>query len=148
MCRYAYTEIDYAAKIYRECTAPKSCQNYHNKHSARRIWNMSEWIFTGVKNILIGIINSKCKLFHVKSSNQKYYPQYTVECPAWISQQNDMPQRPGLNGLSASSTLTSRYVAVGVDRTLYAKTDRKGGDPRTVRKSAGSQPVLAPVTKK
>jgi hypothetical protein len=64
MCGHAYPEIDNTAKIDREGAAPHKSQDGHNEHPAGGIRDMSERIFTGVKNVLIAIVNPKSEILH------------------------------------------------------------------------------------
>ena len=64
---YAYPEVGDASDISREGATPHECQYRHNKHPAGWVRNVSKRIFTGVKNILVGVVNPKSIFFHFNS---------------------------------------------------------------------------------
>ena len=62
---YAYPEVGDASEINRKGATPHERQYSHDEHPAGWVRNVSQWIFTGVKNVLIGVVNPKSNLFHV-----------------------------------------------------------------------------------
>ena len=64
MCGYAYPEVGDTSDLSREGATPHKCQDCHNEHPAGWVRNVSKWIFTGVKNVLIGFVNPKSIFFH------------------------------------------------------------------------------------
>jgi hypothetical protein len=85
MCGHAYSEVDDTSQINRESTTPHKRQNHHDKHSAGRVRYVSQWISTGVKNVLVGVIDPESKFFHVKSFGCMEWPnECTGAHRSWI----------------------------------------------------------------
>lgn len=68
MCGYTYAEVNYASEISCECATPHKAQDYHDEHPAGRVGNVPKWIFTRVKNILVGVVDPKSNFLHLKFS--------------------------------------------------------------------------------
>jgi hypothetical protein len=69
VCCQADPEVDDAADVQGERTRPHKRQDSHNEHSAGWVWNVSQWVFAGVKDVLITVINPKSEIFHYKFSS-------------------------------------------------------------------------------
>ena len=69
MSRYAYPKVDNTSKVQCKGATPHKCQDYHDEHPAGRIRNVPEWVFTGVKNVLVGVIKPESELLHMPISN-------------------------------------------------------------------------------
>jgi hypothetical protein len=61
---YADPEVDDASEIDREYATPHKCQDCHNKHPAGRVRDVPDWIFPGVKDVLVGVVNPESKFLH------------------------------------------------------------------------------------
>ena len=57
MCCHTEPEVSDASQINGEGTAPHKGKNSHDKHSAGGVRDMPQWVFTGIENVLIGVVN-------------------------------------------------------------------------------------------